>query len=108
MTIPTTVPVLRPPGEVFCVLGARSELDDEEGESEDAGLVEGRGDSGGKGSPGLRSVRHSEFENAGNPRGCNIYVESIASVRCLSMLMLLFILIPPTIPQVMQLPGAEQ
>jgi len=71
MTMPTMAPVLSPCGEVLA--GADVDEDvpcaEEEGRTEDAGLPDGSGDSAGNGSPGL-----------------SIKEESIASVRCLSML----------------------
>ena len=51
---------------------------------------------------------HVVRSDNGDSPGCSMYDESVARVRCLSMLMLLFKLMPPTIPYVMQLPGAEQ
>jgi|TARA_R110002003_G_scaffold172_5_gene14130 hypothetical protein len=83
---PTTMPPIAPALKPFFPVSLGLVMPEDV-----AGLVEGRGDSAGNGSPGL-----------------SIYAESIANPRCLSILTLAFELMTPTIPYVMQEPGAEQ
>lgn len=102
-------PLLKPPEPLeLSVEGAEDGEADDEGTTVDAGLTLGRGDSAGKGSPIYTSATASLHVMRRNLPGCNIYAESMANVLCLSMLILLLRLMPPTIPYVIQLPGAEQ